>query len=146
MKKTVQAVLLLLGASIAILVVAAAISVLAMSIFGELLGGLVATFVFIVLFSLLGPPVAKNLRMRRRESIQAASNPLESDPRPPVVYLRAFQEDGTVRPVRLRDAQSPAFPGVILQNYTTFEEELAIQLTKIGPFVALAQPQQLPQK
>ena len=145
MKKTIQAVILLLGASIAILVVAAAISILTMSMFGELLGGVVAAFVFIILFSVLLPPVSKNLRMRRRESIQAAGNLLESDPRPPVVYLRAFQEDGTVRPVRLRDAQTPAFPGVILHNYTTFEEELAIQVTKVGPFVALAQPRQLPE-
>jgi hypothetical protein len=52
------------------------------------------------------------------------------DPRPPVVFLRAFQLDSSAKDV--------VFPLYLI----TFEERLAAALSPIGPLVALGQPEE----
>jgi hypothetical protein len=76
-------------------------------------------------------------RSRRHEAVSAAQA-MADDPRPPVLYLRSFQDDGSV----LLDDQG--WPG--MQRLTraaspsSSEEELAQILQRIGPVVAIGKP------
>jgi hypothetical protein len=66
---------------------------------------------------------------------------LRSDPRPPVVYLRPFQEDQRRRyhdPVGDRQGGENAGPNSSTQ--ATREPKIARQITRIGPFVAVGKP------
>lgn len=69
----------------------------------------------------------------------ARSQPAEQldDKRPPVVYLRPFKKDAS--------SMSSVLPGMLnpillISSLSSFEEQMAEVVQKIGPFVALANP------
>lgn len=79
-------------------------------------------------------------RRKRRERAAGKVHDLARDPRPPVVYLRPFSDDGSAPPL-------PALSYALLQPLSarfprlpTYEEILATQLDPLGPVVALARP------
>lgn len=98
---------------------------------------LVILGVYIVAVALFGflvyPRIARALRDRVREHATPAEQVMAKDPRPPVVYLRSFSEDGT-RPETPVFLLSP-FPTYV--NKPTYEEGITHYFRKIGPFVAL---------
>jgi hypothetical protein len=67
------------------------------------------------------------------------SRPAEllTDTRPPVLYLRPFKKDASTVPRVLPGLANPA---LLLQTFSTFEEQLTEAIEPIGPLVALAQP------
>ncbi|MEO8806471.1 MAG: TM2 domain-containing protein [Burkholderiaceae bacterium] len=77
-------------------------------------------------------------RRSRRHEAASAAQAMADDPRPPVLYLRSFQDDGSVL---LDDS---GFPGVQALTRATSpassEEELAHILRRIGPVVAIGKP------
>ena len=62
----------------------------------------------------------------------AFAKTLEHDDRPPVLYLRSFKDD----PVMGR----PTTFSISLPSVTTLEEQLALVLNEIGPFIAIGKP------
>lgn len=76
-------------------------------------------------------------RSRRHEAVSAAQA-MADDPRPPVLYLRSFQDDGSVL------LEDQGIPGVQALTRATSpassEEELAQILQRIGPVVAIGKP------
>jgi len=83
--------------------------------------------------------IARRCRMKaRRLTLQTASDAVAQDPRPPVLFLRSFEEEQ----VPLRHARVPWFlrgfdPG---SEYGTLEEMIVLNLTYVGPVVAVADP------
>jgi hypothetical protein len=64
-------------------------------------------------------------RQRQRKSLLAAGELLKHDTRPPVLYLRCFKDDQTTSR---------------LLNLSTEEQELAVAMLEIGPFIAFGEP------
>jgi len=89
---------------------------------GAVLGGVVSCLVCIASSML----IRRGRRMRARE----AERTLETDPRPPIVYLRPFNFD---RSSRRSVARSEMFA-------RTHEQRLARALRRVGPFVAIGDP------
>jgi hypothetical protein len=83
--------------------------------------------------------LARRLRVKaRRLTLQSADTAIAADPRSPVLFLRSFEEDQ----VPLKGATVPWFlrafdPG---SEYGTLEEMIVLNLTYIGPVVAVADP------
>ena len=76
-------------------------------------------------------------RSRRHEAVSAAQA-MADDPRPPVLYLRSFQDDGSVL---LDDQGLPGMQALTrATSPTSSEEELARILEQIGPVVAIGKP------
>ena len=75
-------------------------------------------------------------RSRRYEAIDAAEA-MRLDPRPPVLYLRSFADDGAVL---LGDASRLARRSAALLAPTDPEQEIATILGAIGPVVAIGKP------
>jgi hypothetical protein len=102
---------------------------------GLVLVSLVLSFLLIRL--LLG--VAQRCRNRaRRLALETASEALAGDRRPPVLFLRSFEKG----PVSLEGARVPWFlrgfdPG---SEHGTLEEMIVLNLTYVGPVVAVADP------
>jgi hypothetical protein len=89
----------------------------------------------------------------RGKRIVAATqpSPFTHDSRPPVVYLRSFQDDITAAKLN-PPPQPPPQPGGAQYSYynpkpfVTEEEELAAVMNEIGPFVAIGRPgEELPE-
>jgi TM2 domain len=78
------------------------------------------------------------LRRSRRHEAVSAAQAMADDPRPPVLYLRSFQDDGNM----LLD--DPGIPGTKALTRAaspmSSEEELADILQRIGPVVAIGKP------
>lgn len=77
-------------------------------------------------------------KMARRASLRPAEEVLQEDQRPPVLFLRAFEDDQ----VSLKSAAMPAYsrvadPGI---EYANLEEVLEAALN-IGPVVAIGHPE-----
>ena len=77
--------------------------------------------------------------MYRGKQYISRSRPAEliKDTRPPVFYLRPFKRDASTV---ARVLPGIANPALLLQTFSTFEEQLAEAIEPIGPLVALAQP------
>jgi hypothetical protein len=100
---------------------------------------LVATLAFsfwLIRLMLIG---ARRLRLKaRRIALQPADEVVAADPRPPVLFLRSFEEEQ----VPLTAARTPWLlrgfdPG---SEYRTLEEMIVLNLTYVGPVVAVADP------
>ncbi|MGD0903544.1 MAG: hypothetical protein ABR924_11450 [Terracidiphilus sp.] len=84
-----------------------------------------------------------SLRRSRQYLAPNAEQLLERDPRPPVVYLRPFDADD-IDPI-------PPEPGEYMYGDGTFEEafgaseeeQLAVAMNELGPFVAIGKPYDL---
>ena len=82
---------------------------------------------------------ARRCRMRaRRLTVQSAADAVAADPRPPVLFLRSFEEEH----IPLTAAKVPWFLRVIDpgSEYRTLEEMIVLNLTYVGPVVAVADP------
>lgn len=92
---------------------------------------------------LLFPALAKRVREWQQRRAKPARSVLAQDERPPVVYLRAFIEDGTAPETSPLMKVGPLFSplGLVVDQMQTFEEDLAGQLESVGPFVALSPSQ-----
>ena len=76
-------------------------------------------------------------RSRRHEAVSAAQA-MADDPRPPVLYLRSFQDDGSVL---IEDQGLPGMQALTrATSPVSSEEELARILQNIGPVVAIGKP------
>jgi hypothetical protein len=80
-------------------------------------------------------------RLWRRSQRLMAINAVEvmaTDPRPPVLYLRSFKDDGAV----LLDSEKPRTMAWIHRGLaaTTPEQESAVALSSVGPVVAVGRP------
>jgi hypothetical protein len=75
--------------------------------------------------------------MRRGRKLMAFSGDvlLQDDPRPPVVYLRPFAADA-------RGADVVSSWPLLRFGYFTEEEQLAMVLNEVGPFVAIGDPRE----
>jgi len=100
---------------------------------------LIATLAFsfwLIRLMLIG---ARKLRLKaRRIALQPADEVVAADSRPPVLFLRSFEEEQ----VPLTAARLPLLlrgfdPG---SEYRTLEEMIVLNLTYIGPVVAVADP------
>lgn len=78
-----------------------------------------------VLILTVTPSLSRKYRARRRLIFQRAEEVIRSDTRPPVLYLRSFQDDDSI-------ARAIAFLSV--------EQEMKLVLFDIGPFIAFADP------
>jgi hypothetical protein len=69
--------------------------------------------------------LSNRYRTRQRNKLITAQELLATDSRPPVLYLRSFNDDETTSQ---------------LQNLSTEEQELAVTMLEIGPFIAFGLP------
>jgi len=110
-----------------------------------------ATAVFLIAF--IGVKCRKRGKQMGVESAQAL---LAEDNRPPVVYLRSFQDDYVTAEGTLSTPELGAFGGALVGGMlealdlaggtVTEEEQLAEALKDVGPFVAIGKPgEKLPQ-
>ena len=77
-------------------------------------------------------------RRSRRHEASSAAQAMADDPRPPVLYLRSFQDDGRML---VNDFGLPWLQRVAVAfKPTSAEEELAATLERIGPVVAIGKP------
>jgi hypothetical protein len=104
----------LLAAAVAILLALAGLIVLSHFALGRLIGAPLALSLILTAMRLMG--------RGRRALVKEAKDVLAIDQRPPIVYLRPFSCDET---------------GFGLRSY---EEELALALRDVGPFVAIGNP------
>jgi hypothetical protein len=75
--------------------------------------------------------------LHKQRTLSSASDILANDPRPPVLFLRSFASD------RARLVGPGVFIGVGLPSSRgrTFEQYLAPEIGKFGPFIALGDPE-----
>jgi len=79
--------------------------------------------------------------MRRRASLRA-SGELGVDDRPPVLYLRSFNDDSLRIWLNPLSSPSARFDLVTSMPRRRFEEMITWQLWKVGPVFAVSQPDQ----
>ena len=77
------------------------------------------------------------MRKGWKYDVTGAGDFIASDPRPPVIYLRSFQDD-VKSPVR-------GWYGILMKPLTwflpvSFEQDLAAIMNRLGPFVAIGKP------
>jgi hypothetical protein len=77
-------------------------------------------------------------RRAQRNEAPDAAEAMAADPRPPVLYLRSFQDDGV--PVLDDGGSTLTRRFMALLAPQTPEQELAIILSKVGPVVAIGKP------
>jgi hypothetical protein len=77
-------------------------------------------------------------RRAQRNEAPDAAEAMAADPRPPVLYLRSFQDDGV--PVLDDGGSTLARRFMALLAPQTPEQELAIILNQVGPVVAIGKP------
>ncbi|HEX6986302.1 MAG TPA: hypothetical protein VF170_13050, partial [Planctomycetaceae bacterium] len=90
---------------------------------------------------------AKAIDEGRRLMMRSAWTALRRDPRPPILFLRSFRDDGSfARPNPLLAAALTIHPLGRLNRRQTHEEKLAAALRHLGPVVAVGRPgEQLPE-
>lgn len=93
------------------------------------------------------------LNRGKRHFVPVGLAALRKDPRPPVLYLRPFLEDGALNQIS-QNAINRGFSergtwrhaGLIFRFLDTYEQHIAFAFRKIGPFVAIGDPTEgLPQ-
>lgn len=77
-------------------------------------------------------------RRSRQHEARSAAKSMADDPRPPVLYLRSFQDDGRMLLTDQGGAVAQKLFGAFTP--TSAEEELASTLERIGPVVAIGKP------
>ena len=77
-------------------------------------------------------------RLARKHSAVSAKDALEKDPRPPIVYLRSFQDDGLFNP----GAFFLANDWLRTLGEKTTEDNLSRLLAPFGPVVAIGRPEE----
>ena len=75
-------------------------------------------------------------RWAKRKAAPTAAELLRADPRPPVLYLRAFRDDMAMRGVTFQELHQP----FILGRELSEEEQLAAAVASVGPLIAIADP------
>lgn len=130
-------VIVTLGAILLLEFIAAQFDIVVFLIIHVLL--LVASIVFL-------PRIAARVRRLQRARLKRAEDVLAEDPRPPVVYLRAFSEDSTGRDPGPHSRVGPmtTYGIVVPQEPVSFEAELSRKLKAVGPFVGLGKPSRGP--
>ena len=80
--------------------------------------------------------VVRLFRTSLRYDARSAADVMRLDPRPPVIYLRSFRDDGEMLGAGAVNAPNMLQPlmSVLLSSP---EQELAFNLRRIGPLVAL---------
>jgi hypothetical protein len=73
----------------------------------------------------------------RRRVAASADSLLERDSRPPILYLRLFEDDGKASPRAHMRVHKAALSVWTLRTY---EERLAFALRRIGPLIAIGKP------
>jgi hypothetical protein len=98
-------------------------------------GALLAVAMCLLIWGMLA------LFTRGRRVLQpSASMAVANDPRPPILFLRSFRDDRTAAPVRVKFAGFRWWGGIRL------EEALGQTVGKLGPFLAVGEPNEgLPQ-
>lgn len=84
---------------------------------------------------------AYSVSIGRRMRMPTAWEVLESDPRPPVIFLRPFQEDERLKfgqPIGPRTGGISTGPSD--RSRATYEPKIARALGRVGPFVAVGRP------
>jgi hypothetical protein len=78
----------------------------------------------------------------KHRSAPSAASLMSKDPRPPVLYLRSFQDDSIAAQGKLHYASSGQTGGWYQLSLVaeTEEEQLAQVMNEIGPFVAIGRP------
>ena len=97
---------------------------------------ILATMVSLALFI----SVVQLFRRSQQWEALSADEALQRDPRPPVVYLRAFTDDGqmAVRGHHWQDRVFGKWAGAL--TLTSPEQELAFILQRVGPVIAIGKP------
>jgi hypothetical protein len=93
---------------------------------------------FLVIFSILG---VVSFRLGRRRLARPAEDLLEKDQRPPVLYLRSFQDDVVAAMLPdegVMDDQRRAVQSLFVGSE---EQQIADVFGQIGPFVAIGRPE-----
>ena len=81
---------------------------------------------------------ASNIVLGKRMRVAPASEVLRKDPRPPILYLRSFRDEGRGRPNIM-----PEDPFTVFAK--SFEQKLADIVKPFGPFVAIGRPKKTPE-
>ncbi|HYW85818.1 MAG TPA: hypothetical protein VFB30_21375, partial [Spirochaetia bacterium] len=76
-------------------------------------------------------------RLHKQQSLPSVSEILRKDTRPPVLFLRSFESDSA----RVAGVLAEILPMFPVWMGTTFEETLAPAMQRLGPFVALGNPE-----
>ncbi len=98
---------------------------------GQFLQILLFVAVFGVAGLLLGPVGKRLLYHGRKLRTRNALAVLEKDPRPPVLYLRAFDDDAL---------DDPTLVGPLEWRQQRYEERLAKSLSRLGPVICIGTP------
>lgn len=77
-------------------------------------------------------------RRSLQHEARSAAQAMAEDPRPPVLYLRSFQDDGRMLVTDQGGAAAEKLLGALTP--TSAEEELAGTLERVGPVVAIGKP------
>jgi hypothetical protein len=96
----------------------------------------VGTLVLGVLLLVIGGFTVRLARMWARVSAERLR---ARDPRPPVLYLRSFEDDDLILPAVL-SARRPFLELFAVRGSDPFEESIAWQLAAYGPVVAIGRP------
>jgi hypothetical protein len=96
----------------------------------------------VLLATVVGCAGALAYKSGAQHSARPANELLSRDPRPPVIYLRSFQDD----PVAAQGIALPHQSLGFLQFTNSEEQQLASVASEIGPFIAVGKPgEPLPQ-
>jgi hypothetical protein len=74
----------------------------------------------------------------RRMAVKSAKELQEEDPRPPILLLRSFEDDGNWG-FDVKPSHSPLVPYSSLEQ-VTFEQVIKEEFAKVGPLVAIGRP------
>jgi hypothetical protein len=96
----------------------------------------VGTLVLGVLLLVIG---GFSVRLARKWGRVSAERLRARDPRPPVLYLRSFEDDDLVLPAVL-SARRPFLELFAVRGSDPFEESIAWQVSAYGPVVAIGRP------
>ncbi len=112
----------------------------------DIVGYIIVHIVLLVASIIFLPRIIARTRQLQRARLKRAEDILAEDPRPPVVYLRAFAEDSTGRDPgpSTRVAPLTTFGIVVPQEPVSFEVDLSAKLKAVGPFVGLGKPSRGP--
>lgn len=106
-------------------------------------GGELIIFGLMIVTSWAGYAVFKR---GKQVKINLADETMEDDLRPPVLYLRSFNSDADANQAEGNKMINHFFRFGIPQNLATEEEQIALLMNQIGPFVAIGRPgEELPQ-
>jgi hypothetical protein len=118
---------------------------LVICVFGNIVGSPLNLLALVLLVS-LAALARKAYTNSRKLMTPNALVLLERDQRPPVLYLRSFQDDGSYSENKLLELAARISPLSSLSRRHTYEEQMAETAKCVGPVVAIGRPgEQLPE-